>query len=35
VLEHPPAEVLLGSLMVAALTAAIPKRYYRKLAGER
>ncbi len=32
VLEHPPAEALLGASMVAAITAAIPGRYYRKLA---
>jgi hypothetical protein len=35
VLEHPPAEALMGSLMVAALAGAIPKRYYQKLARER
>ena len=34
ILDHPPAEALVGSLLVAALTAAIPTRYYRKLAGE-
>lgn len=35
VLQHPPAEALLGSVMVAALTGVIPKRYYQKLARER
>ena len=35
VLEHPPAEAFLGSIIVAALAGAIPNRYYRKLAGER
>ena len=35
VLQHPPAEVLLGSILVTALAAAIPKRYYRILARER
>jgi hypothetical protein len=35
VLEHPPAEALVGSLMVAAIAGAIPHRYYRKLAGEK
>jgi hypothetical protein len=35
VLEHPPAEALLGSLLVAAIAGAIPLRFYRKLAGER
>jgi hypothetical protein len=35
VLEHPPAEALLGSLMVAAITGAIPHRFYRKLAREK
>jgi hypothetical protein len=34
VLEHPPAEALLGSLIVAAVAGAIPSRYYRKLARE-
>jgi hypothetical protein len=34
VLEHPPAEALVGSIMVAALAGAIPNRYYRKLARE-
>lgn len=35
ILEHPPAEALLGSVMVAAIAGAIPHRYYRKLAGEK
>jgi hypothetical protein len=35
VLEHPPAEAFLGSLIVAALAGAIPSRFYRKLAGEK
>lgn len=35
VLEHPPAEALVGSLMLAAITGAIPHRFYRKLAGEK
>jgi hypothetical protein len=36
VLEHPPAEVFLGSIIVAAIAgAAIPQRYYRRLAGEK
>jgi hypothetical protein len=35
VLEHPPAEALLGSLMVAAIAGAIPLRFYRKLAREK
>jgi hypothetical protein len=36
VLEHPPAEVFLGSIIVAAIAgAAIPRRYYRRLAGEK
>jgi hypothetical protein len=34
VLEHPPAEALLGSIIVAAVAGAIPSRYYRKLARE-
>ncbi len=34
VLQHPPAEALLGSIMVAAIAGAIPSRYYRKLARE-
>jgi hypothetical protein len=34
ILEHPPAEALVGSLMVAAIAGAIPNRYYRKLARE-
>lgn len=35
VLEHPPAEALVGALLIAAIAAAIPNRYYRKLAGEK
>jgi hypothetical protein len=35
VLEHPPVEALIGSLMVAAIAGAIPHRFYRKLAGEK
>jgi hypothetical protein len=35
VLEHPTAEALLGSIIVAAMAGAIPSRYYRKLAGEK
>jgi CHASE2 domain-containing sensor protein len=35
VLEHPPAEAFLGSIIVAALAGAIPNRYYRKMAGEK
>lgn len=35
VLEHPPAEAFLGSIIVTAMAGAIPNRYYRKLAGER
>ncbi|HKW97261.1 MAG TPA: hypothetical protein VJN43_05975 [Bryobacteraceae bacterium] len=35
VLEHPPAEALMGSIMVAAAAGAIPQRYYRKLAREK
>ena len=36
VLEHPPAEAFLGAILVAAIAGlAIPKRYYRKLAGEK
>lgn len=35
VLQHPPVEVLMGSILVAALAGAIPKRYYRMLARER
>jgi hypothetical protein len=34
VLAHPPAEALLGSLMLTAIAGAIPSRYYRKLARE-
>jgi hypothetical protein len=35
VLEHPPAEALLGAILVAAMAVAIPSRYYRKLAREK
>ena len=35
VLQHPPAEAFLGSIIVTAIAAAIPGRFYRKLAGER
>jgi uncharacterized membrane protein (GlpM family) len=35
VLRHPPAEALMGSLIVAAIAGAIPHRYYRKLSGEK
>ena len=35
VLQHPPAEVLMGSILVTALAAAIPKRFYQLLARER
>jgi hypothetical protein len=35
VLQHPPAEAFLGSIIVTAMAAAIPARFYRKLAGER
>lgn len=35
VLQHPPAEVLMGSILVTALAAAIPKRFYQMLARER
>jgi len=35
ILEHPPAEAFLGSIIVAAISCAIPSRYYRKLAGEK
>jgi uncharacterized membrane protein YjjB (DUF3815 family) len=35
VLEHPPAEALLGAILVAAMAGAIPSRYYRKLAREK
>ena len=35
ILEHPPAEALIGSIMVAEIALAIPKRYYRKLSGEK
>lgn len=34
ILEHPPAEALIGSIMVAAIAGAIPSRFYRKLARE-
>lgn len=35
VLDHPPAEALLGSIIVAGAAGAIPTRYYRKLAREK
>jgi len=35
VLEHPPAEALVGAILMAALAGAIPSRYYRKLAREK
>lgn len=35
VLDHPPAEAFLGSVIVAAIAAAIPIRFYRRLAGEK
>jgi len=35
VLDHPPAEALLGSIIIAAVACAIPVRYYRRLAGEK
>jgi len=35
ILEHPPAEAFLGSIIVAAMAGAIPSRYYRRLAGEK
>ena len=35
VLGHPPAEALMGSVIVAAAAGAIPRRYYRKLAREK
>lgn len=35
VLEHPPAEAFLGSIIVAALAGAIPNRWYRRIAGEK
>ncbi|HZP32530.1 MAG TPA: hypothetical protein VFB23_04125 [Candidatus Acidoferrales bacterium] len=35
VLDHPPAEALLGSIIIAAIACAIPVRYYRRLAGEK
>ena len=35
VLEHPPAEAFLGSIIATAMAGAIPSRFYRKLARER
>jgi hypothetical protein len=35
VLDHPPAEAFLGSVIVVAIAAAIPIRFYRRLAGEK
>jgi hypothetical protein len=35
ILEHPPAEAFLGSIIVAAAASAIPGRCYRRLAGEK
>jgi hypothetical protein len=35
VLDHPPTEALLGSLIVAAVAGAIPNRYYRRMAREK
>ncbi len=35
VLDHPPAEAFLGSVIVAAIAGAIPIRFYRRLAGEK
>jgi hypothetical protein len=35
VLQHPPAEALMGSVMIAVVAGAIPQRYYRKLAREK
>jgi len=35
VLEHPPAEALLGSILITVLAGAIPARYFQKLARER
>jgi hypothetical protein len=35
VLDHPPAEALLGSIIVAAMAGAIPNRYYRRMAREK
>jgi hypothetical protein len=35
VLDHPPAEAFLGSVIVAAMAGAIPSRFYRRLAGEK
>ena len=34
VLEHPPVEALVGSLLVAAVAGALPSRYYRRLVKE-
>jgi hypothetical protein len=35
VLDHPPAEAFLGSVIVTAIATAIPIRFYRRLAGEK
>jgi hypothetical protein len=35
VLDHPPAEAFLGSVIVAGIAGAIPLRYYRRLAREK
>ena len=35
VLEHPPAEALVGAILMAAMAGAIPSRYYRKVAREK
>jgi hypothetical protein len=35
VLDHPPAEALLGSIIIAAIAGAIPIRFYQRLAGEK
>jgi hypothetical protein len=35
VLQHPPAEALMGAVIIAAVAGAIPQRYYRKLAREK
>jgi hypothetical protein len=35
VLDHPPAEAFLGSVIVTAIAGAIPVRFYRRLAGEK
>jgi hypothetical protein len=35
VLDHPPAEAVLGSAIVAAIAVVIPIRFYRRLAREK